>query len=78
MPSEDTGILELIQYNKSDKEPFFVYTDLECIIKQTDGCKNNPENSFTTKLYNQVFQCLQYLHLEAQKIRIKYREVKIV
>ena len=33
MPSEDTGILELIRYKQSDKEPFFVYTDLECIIK---------------------------------------------
>ena len=33
MPSKDTGILELIQYKKSDKEPFFIYTDLECIIK---------------------------------------------
>ena len=61
MPSKDTGILELIQYKKSDKEPFFIYTDLEYIIKQTDVCKNNPENSFTTKLCNQVFQCLQYL-----------------
>ena len=30
--------------------PFIIYTDLECLIKKTGGCKNNPENSFTTKV----------------------------
>ena len=50
MPSEDTKILEFNQYQKSDKAPFIIYADLECIIKSNDGCKNNPENSSTTKL----------------------------
>ena len=48
MPSEDTKILEFNQYQKSDKAPFIIYADLECIIEKTDGCKNNPENSSTT------------------------------
>ena len=30
MPSEDTKILELNQYQKSDRAPFIVYADLEC------------------------------------------------
>ena len=33
-----------------------------------DGCKNNPEKSSTTKvseIFHQVFQFLQYHHLEA-------------
>ena len=50
MPSEDTKILELNEYQKSVKTPFVIYADLECLIEKTDGCKNNPENSFTTKL----------------------------
>ena len=45
MPSEDTKILEFNQYQKSDKAPFIIYADLECIIEKIDGCKNNLENS---------------------------------
>ena len=30
MPSKDTKILELNQYQKSDRAPFIVYADLEC------------------------------------------------
>ena len=41
-PSEDTKILEFNQYEKSEKVPFIIYTDLECIIEKIDGCKNNP------------------------------------
>ena len=41
MPSEDTKILEFNQYQKSDKTPFIIYADLQCIIEKIDGCKNN-------------------------------------
>ena len=90
MPSEDTKILEFNQYQKSDKAPFIIYADLECIIEKINGCKNNPENSSTTlfhhipfipfhyNVFHQVFQFLRYLHLEAKKISIMYTEVKIV
>ena len=44
MPSEDTKILEFNQYQKSDKVPFIIYADLECIIEKIDGCKSNTEN----------------------------------
>ena len=27
-----------------------IYADLECIIENIDGCKNNPENSSTAKV----------------------------
>ena len=49
MPSEDTKILKHNWYQKSDKAPFIIYADLEYVIEKIDGCKNNPENSFTTK-----------------------------
>ena len=39
MPSEDTKSLEFNQYQKP-----------ECVIESTDGCKNNPGNSFPTKV----------------------------
>ena len=42
MPTEDTEILEINKYQKSDKAPFIIYADLECITEQIDGCKNNP------------------------------------
>ena len=47
MPSEDTKILEFIQYQKSNKAPFITDADLECLIEKIDGCKNNHENSST-------------------------------
>ena len=50
MPSEDAKILEFNQYKKSDKPPFIIYADLECIIEEIDRCKNNPENLFTSKV----------------------------
>ena len=54
MPSEDTKILEFNQYQKSDKAPFIIYADLECLIEKIDECKNNPENSFTTKVSEHI------------------------
>ena len=48
MPSEVTKIIELNKYQKSDKGPFIIYTDLECLLQKTDGCKNNPENMLVT------------------------------
>ena len=54
MPSEDINILEITQYQISDKVPFLIYADLECIIEKIDGCRNNPENSSTTKLSKHI------------------------
>ena len=54
MPSEDTKILEFNQYQKSDKVPFIICADLECIIETIDGCNNNPENSSTTKVSEHI------------------------
>ena len=54
IPPEDNEILEFNQYQKSDKAPFIIYADLECIIERIDGCKNNSENSSTTKVSNHI------------------------
>ena len=63
MPSEDTKILEFNRHKKSDQVPFIIYADLECLIEKIDGCKNNSENSSTTKVDEHILsasQCLQY------------------
>ena len=54
MPFEDIKILEFNHYQKSDKAPFIIYADLECIIEKIDGCKNIPENSSTTKISEHI------------------------
>ena len=42
IPFEDTKILEFIPYQK-------FHADFECLVEKIDGCKNNPEISYTTK-----------------------------
>ena len=54
MTSEDTKILEFNQYEKSEKAPFIIYAYLEYLIEKTDECKNNPENSSTTKVREHI------------------------
>ena len=54
LPSGDTKIIEFNQYKKSDKAPFIIYADLECLIEKIDRCKNNPENSSATKVSEHI------------------------
>ena len=54
MPSDDTKIFEFNQCQKFDKAPFAIYADLECLIEKIDGCKNNSENSSTTKVSEHI------------------------
>ena len=41
MPSEDSKVLEFNQYQISDKAPFIIYANLNCIKENIDRCKNN-------------------------------------
>ena len=54
MSSEDNKILEFNQHQISEKSPFFVYADLECLIEKIDWCKNNPENLITIKVSEHI------------------------
>ena len=49
MSSEDTEILEVNQYQKSDKAPFIIYADLEWLIEKVDECKIIPQNHLQQK-----------------------------
>ena len=54
MLSKDNEILELNQYQKYHKALFVICTDLECVIEKIDRCKNNPENSSTTRVSKHI------------------------
>ena len=54
IPFEDAKILEFNQYQKSDKAPFIIYADLECIIEKLDWCKNNQKNWSTRKVSEHI------------------------
>ena len=49
MPSEKDNVFEFNQYVKSDKMSYIIYADIESLIRQIDGCANNPENSSKTE-----------------------------
>ena len=59
MPSEDTKILEFNQNQKSDKAPFIIYADFECIIEKIDGYTSNLKKLSTTKVSKQIPLCPQ-------------------
>ena len=50
IPSEAAKILASNQYQKSDKAPFIIYANLECLIEKIDGCKNNPKKFIYKKV----------------------------
>ena len=54
IPSEDTIILKLNQYQKSDNPSFIIHANLECIIEKIDGCKNKPKNLSVTKVSKHI------------------------
>ena len=60
--------------------PFINYATLECIIEKTDGCKNNPENWFTTKVSEHISSAFSMSTISSlrsiQKIMM-YTEVKV-
>ena len=54
MGSEEIKTLKLNQYQKSDKALFIIYADLRWLVEKIDGCENNPENSFTIKVSENI------------------------
>ena len=36
-------MLKFNQHQESDRAPFIIYADLECLIEKIDGSKNNSE-----------------------------------
>ena len=72
MPSEDTKILEFNQYKKSEKALFIAYASLEYIIEKINACRNNPENSPTTKWSEHVPSGFSVSTISTYKLSIMY------
>ena len=45
MPTKNNNIIKYNQGEKSIKLPFFVYADLESLLKKLSTCQNNPNES---------------------------------
>ena len=54
IPLEKGNILEFNQYMKSDNMSYIIYADTKMLIKNIDGCSNNPENSSAKKIGEQI------------------------
>ena len=54
MPSGEIKMLQFNQYQNSDKAPFIIHVNLECLVEKSGGCKNNPENVSTTKVSEHI------------------------
>ena len=76
LPYKDTKMLEFNQYQKSDKAPFIIYADLECLMEKIDGCENNPEKSSTTKVGEHIRSGFSMSKISSYKsIRNKHEKV---
>ena len=49
MPNWAKKTIKFNPAEKSLKEPYAVYIDFECILKEEQSCQNNPEQSYTEK-----------------------------
>ena len=54
MPTKDNNIIKYNHGEKSIKVPFTIYADLECLLEKMSTCKNNPNESSTTKINKQT------------------------
>ena len=50
MPKEDKSMLKYNRGEKSIKNSFIFYVDIESLLEKIDTCHSNPEKSSTTKI----------------------------
>ena len=43
-------ILRSNQHTKLEKMPYTNYANIECLVKRSEGCANNPQKSSTVKI----------------------------
>ena len=67
MPSEYKKILKFNHYHVSGKVPFIIYADLEYLTEKIDGCKNNTENSSTTKVGEHILSRFSFFAISLLK-----------
>ena len=73
----------MLKYNhgeKSIKDPFIIYSDIQSLLEKTDAC-HNPENTSTTKINKHTasdYSLFAHCHLVLQKTSMIIIEAKIV
>ena len=50
MPTKGNNTIKYNHGEKSMKLLFFIYADLECLLKKMSTCQNNPNKPSTTKI----------------------------
>ena len=45
MPNDENKVIEYKQSQKSEKNPFIIYSDLECLLEKTNNDQNNDQNN---------------------------------
>ena len=50
MPNKDNNILKYISREKYMRVPFIMFVDMECLLETISTCRNNPNESLTTKV----------------------------
>ena len=53
MPNNENIILEYKHSQKSQRAPFVIYSDLECLLQKTND-ENNDQNKSTIKINNHI------------------------
>ena len=82
MPPEETKILEFNPQQKPNEVAFIIFADLDCIIETIHGPKNNPGNSYTTKVSQHIPSAFSMsttmMHLESQKTSMMHTDGEMV
>ena len=75
MPEEDNKILKYNQGEKSIKDPFIIYADLESLLEKINTRHNNPEKSSTTKINKYTpsgYSLFPHFSLDTTKNKLDY------
>ena len=75
MPTKNNNIIKYNHGEKSMKLPFVIYADLECLLKKMSTCKNNPNESSTTKITKHVpsgYSIFTHCSFDESKNKLNY------
>ena len=75
MRTKNNNIIKYNHGEKSMKLPFVIYADLECLLEKMSICKNNPNESSTTKINRHVpsvYSIFTHFSFDASKSKLNY------
>ena len=81
MPNEDNKILKYNHGEKSTKDTFIIYADLEWLLEKMSTCHNNPEKSSTAKINEHTpcgYPIFTHCSFDDKKKNYIFMEVKTI